>query len=261
MPKGFPNPHNQVCLLKKSLYGLKQASRQWHAKLVSALKELDFFKSKNDYSLFTNVGEHITILVVYVDDILIIGSDEHEVIVVKQDLHNSFTIKDLGAFHYCLGIEISYSDKAMNLTQHKYSKELLQESGITSFHIVVTPLPINLKLLKNEGKLFSDPTLYKKLIGKLNFLTHTTPNLSYTIQTLSQFMQTPRVPHWQALKHTLNYIYSTYGQGIILQGNSKLSLQAFSYSDWAACPNTRRSVTDYILMLGNSPISWKSKKQ
>lgn len=114
---------------------------------------------------------------------------------------------------------------------------------------------MNLKLLANEGALFDDPALYRKLIGKLNFLTHTRPDLSFTIQTLSQFMQTPRQPHWKALQHTLNYIYSICEQGIILNGLSKLVLQAFIDSDWAACPNIRRSVTGYILMLGNSQIS------
>lgn len=182
MPEGIPNPHNQVCLLKKSLYGLKQASRQWHAKLVSALKELGFIQLKNDYSLFTkNEDDKITILAVYVDDILITGSSEQEIITVKQYLYSSFTIKDLGALHYFLGIEVSYSDQGMTLTQQKYSKDLLQESGVTSFHKVATPLPKHLKLFTNEGDLFHDPTLYRKLIGKLNFLTHTRPDLSYTI--------------------------------------------------------------------------------
>ena len=93
---------------------------------------------------------------------------------------------------------------------------------------MVTPLPINLKLLAEECDLFHDPTLYRKIIGKLNFLTHTRPDLSYTVQTLSQFMQNPRVPHWKALQHTLSYIYTTCGQGIVLQGASKLVLQAFT---------------------------------
>ena len=79
---------------------------------------------------------------------------------------------------------------------------------------------MNLKLLANEGDLFKDPTLYRRLIGKLNFLTHTKLDLSYTIQTLSQFMQSPRIPHWKALQHTLNYIYSTCGQVSFYKGKA-----------------------------------------
>ena len=83
---------------------------------------------------------------------------------------------------------------------------------------------MNLKLLANEGEFFDDPTLYRKLIGKHNFLTHNKTYLSYTIQALGQFMQTPKVPHWKALQHTLNYIYSTCGQVHLLQGDYKLVL-------------------------------------
>lgn len=99
------------------------------------------------------------------------------------------------------------------------------------------------------------------MVGKLNFLTNTRPDLSYTVQHLSQFLQKPRVPHIEALMHTLRYVGSTVGQGIILKASDQLTLQAYSDSDWGACVDTRRSVSGYIMLLGNSPISWKSKKQ
>ena len=99
------------------------------------------------------------------------------------------------------------------------------------------------------------------MVGKLNFLTNTRPDLSYTVQTLSQFLQQPRIPHLQALLHTLAYIQGSSSQGILLQGAQQLSLQAYSDSDWAACPSSRRSVTGYLILLGSYPLSWKSKKQ
>lgn len=85
--------------------------------------------------------------------------------------------------------------------------------------------------------------------------------MSFTVQSLSQHMQHPSPSHYDALVHTLNYVHSTAGQGILLQASNKLSLQAFFESNWASCLNTRRSVTGYVLLLGVSPISWKSKKQ
>ena len=99
------------------------------------------------------------------------------------------------------------------------------------------------------------------MVGKLNFLTHTRPDLSFTVQTLSQFLQLPRTSHLQALSHTLAYVQGTLTQGILLKATEQLSLHAFSDSDWAACPASRRSVTGYLILLGSSPISWKSKKQ
>lgn len=262
VPEGLPNPENKVCRLKKSLYGLKQASRQWFAKLNGELKSLGFVQSKNDYSLFIkNTGIHMTVAGVYVDDIVLTGDCEMEILRLKQHLDQIFSIKDLGALNYFLGIEVSSQDDGFVLTQAKFTRELLRESGIIDFKPVLTPLPAQLKLSATEGPLFQDPTLYRSLVGKLNFLTHTRPDLAFAVQALSQFMHAPRLPHFNALVHTLSYVHSTTGQGIIIKGSNQLTLQAFSDSDWASCPDSRRSVTGYLLMLGSSPISWKSKKQ
>ena len=92
-----------------------------------------------------------------VDDIIITGNDDQENVFLKQHLNNKFTIKDLGILHYFLGIEVSYSSKGLNLTQHGYINELLKESGLTSFTKVATPLPMYLKLLSNEGNCFMTP--------------------------------------------------------------------------------------------------------
>jgi len=126
---------------------------------------------------------------------------------------------------------------------------------------VLTPFPFNCKLTPDDGELLSDPSYYRAMVGKLNFLTHTQPDLSFATKVLSQFMQQPCASHLQALHHTLRYIQRTIGQGILLKASDQITLQAFSNYDWAAYPSTRRSVTDYIILFGSSPISWKSKKQ
>ena len=109
--------------------------------------------------------------------------------------------------------------------------------------------------------MIEDPALYWSLVGKLNFLTNTRPDLTYAVQILSQFMQNPKSSHWKALLHILNYVFTTCGQGIKLKGQDKLILQAYSDSDWGSCVDTRKSITSYVMMLGSSPISWKRKKQ
>ena len=106
-----------------------------------------------------------------------------------------------------------------------------------------------------------DPTLYRTYIGKLNFLSNTRPDISFAVQTLSQFMQQPTSSHMAALDHLLRYISGTVGQGILLKGTDSLQLTAYSDSDWASCPTSRRSVTGFVVLLDKSPISWKSKKQ
>lgn len=264
VPQGLTNPYNKVCKLTKSLYGLKQASRQWFAKLLSELHLKGFDQSKNDYSLFIHKHHQsglITIAAVYVDDIILTGNDLTCINDLKRHLDSVFSIKDLGELSYFLGIEVGYVADGITLTQKKFTTELLHEAGVDLSKTAVTPLPINLKLQANEGALFSDPSLYRCLVGKLNFLTHTRPDLAYTVQHLSQFMQTPIIPHYQALTHVLRYVASTSGHGILLKGSEQLTLHAYSDSDWGACLDTRRSISGYLILLGKSPVSWKSKKQ
>ena len=102
-------------------------------------------------------------------------------------------------------------DDGFVLTQKRFTKELLKESGIDSFKHVVTPLPLNLKLHQDSSEPFEDPTKYRNLVGKFNFLTHTRPDLSFTVQSLSQYMQIPSKDNYQALVHTLNYVHFTAG--------------------------------------------------
>ena len=262
VPPGVNNPHNYVCKLTKSLYGLKQASRQWYAKLNSAIQQMGYKQSKNDYSLFIKDNANgITVAVIYVDDIIVTGSNEAEISLFKEHLHSVFSIKDLGTLNYFLGMEICHLQNGIVMTQKKFTKELLLDCNMDVSKVAKTPLPANMKLLIDTGDLYEDPAHYRKIVGKLNFLGHTRPDLSFSIQTLSQFMHQPRVPHVQALHHVLRYVSHTLGQGILLCATDHLSLKAYSDSDWATCPNTRRSVTGYVLLLGKSLVSWKSKKQ
>jgi len=262
VPQVIPNPEHQVCRLRKSLYGLKQASRQWFQKLSKTLVDLGYQQSKCDYSLFINKSSrHITVVAIYVDDILVTGSDSSKIQHVKTRLDSLFGIKDLGRLNYFLGLEVVYLDDGIFLSQRKFTQELLVHSGFVDCTPAVTPLPLNCKLVPTEGTLLSDPTVYRTLIGKLNFLTHTRLDLSFTVQTLSQFMQSPRDSHLQALHHTLRYVKGTTDHGIVLKGSDQLRIQAYSDSDWAACLSTRRSVSGYVVLLGSSPINWRSKKQ
>ncbi|XP_048502878.1 uncharacterized mitochondrial protein AtMg00810-like [Beta vulgaris subsp. vulgaris] len=262
VPEGVTAPPGCVCKLKKSLYGLKQASRQWFARLLEELQSQGFVQSKNDYSLFLkHENDDITIAAVYVDDIILTGSNEATIASLKQHLHSTFSIKDLGLLHFFLGIEISKTSEGYVLTQRKLTTELLDGCSLDITKPAITPFPLNFKLAADDSPAYHDPEFYRCYVGKLNFVTHTRPDLAFAVQSLSQFMHKPCVSHVQALTHTLRYLNHTTGQGILLKASPQLTLQAFSDSDWAACPTTRTSVTGYVLLLGNSPISWKSKKQ
>ena len=149
-------------------------------------------------------------MAVYVDDILLTENSDKDILPIKQHLDNVFTIKDLGP-HFFLGIEISYTTQGMILTQQKYTKDLLKSSGVSKFKYVVTPLPLYVKLRTSDGEVLQYATPYRSLVGKLNFLTNTRTNISFSVLTLSQFVQDPRNTHWNALLYTLkSELYTFY---------------------------------------------------
>ncbi|XP_019239365.1 PREDICTED: uncharacterized protein LOC109219379 [Nicotiana attenuata] len=255
-------PQKVVCKLNKSLYGLKQASRQWYAKLTEALSSMGYRHSENDYSLFSKkTSSHTIFVAVYVDDVIITGDDSVEIANLKSFLDKQFRIKDLGKLHYFLGLEVLYKSDGIIMSQRKFTLDLLKEYDCFGYSSLSSPLDPAVKLKGDEGTLLPDPTYYRKLVGKLNFLTDTRLDIAYSVQLLSQFMQAPRDTHLKAAFHLLRYLKSDPTLGIFFSNNTDCSISAYCDSDWASCPDSRKSVTGYIVLVGDSPISWKSKKQ
>ncbi|KAI3520152.1 hypothetical protein L1887_09385 [Cichorium endivia] len=267
LPPGyFSENDHQVCKLVKSLYGLKQAPRKWNEKLTSSLLEFGFVQSKNDYSLYVKQkGDTFIVLLVYVDDIVLTGNNEDEIESVKCFLKTKFLIKDLGILKYFLGIEIVNISDGLCLSQRKYCLELLYEFGLLGAKPINTPLDVNVKIssesVSSGDDLLANISEYQKLIGKLIYLTNTRPDISFTVQTLSQFMHAPRKSHLKIAIRVLRYLKLCPGKGITICKSDSLELTAWSDADWAKCVNSRRSVTGYCMFLGKSLISWKSKKQ
>ncbi|XP_060188506.1 uncharacterized mitochondrial protein AtMg00810-like [Lycium barbarum] len=216
----------------------------------------------NVYSLFSKQsGSSIVLLVVYVDDIVLTGDDLVEISALKDSLHNQFKIKDLGHLNYFLGIEVTSFPIGLLLHQSKFIRDLLHKHNCAEVTPVVCPLDLSVKLQATQGKPLANPEAYRSLVGKLNFLTHTRPDLSFAVQHLSQFLQLPTDLHMQAALRLLRYLKRSADVGIFFNDCSDLSLAAYCDSDWAACPDPRRSVSGFCVLLGNSLISWKAKKQ
>nr|XP_016460866.1 PREDICTED: uncharacterized mitochondrial protein AtMg00810-like [Nicotiana tabacum] len=251
-----------ACRLKKSLYGLRQAFRQLFSKLSEAMHSRGYISSLNDYSLFTKSSSgSLVVMAVYIDDILLAGDDVTELDSLKLFLDNQFKINDLGTFHYFLGLEISSHPQGYLMTQSKYTTDLLAEFNCHHFSPVFTPLDPSIKLHLDIGSPVSDPSMYRRLIGKLNFLRHTRPDISFFVQYLSQFIQHPQVPHMIATFHVSRYLMNDPTQGILLSNSPGMSLMGFSDSDWGSCTISRKPVSGYYITLGDNPVSWKNKKQ
>ena len=200
-------------------------------------------------------------MVVYVDDIILTGTDIKEIDSLKVFLHEKFRIKDLGKLHYLLGLEILYRQDGVLISQRKFTLDLLKEFDSMHYKPTTSPLDSTEKLKLTEGTLLSDPTHYRKLVGELNFLTNTRMDIAYRVQHLSQVMQSPREPHFKAAYHVLRYLQRDPNLGVFISNKFYLTINAFCDSDWASCPDSRKSVSGYLVLMGDSPISWKSKKQ
>uniref|UniRef100_A0A2N9EMF3 Reverse transcriptase Ty1/copia-type domain-containing protein n=1 Tax=Fagus sylvatica TaxID=28930 RepID=A0A2N9EMF3_FAGSY len=266
LPPGFPSKGetpNLVCKLNKSLYGLKQASRQWFAKFSSTIIKQGFVQSKSDYSLFTRTqGTAFIALLVYVDDILIASNDMPSVNTLKDSLHAEFKLKGFRKSE----IFPWFGSCKINQRHFIMPKEVcpghsFQTVVMLGSKPVTTPMEQNLKISQSTGEILDDPSPYRRLVGRLLYLTVTRPDISYSVQKLSQFMSKPTSMHLTAAYRVLRYIKGTSDQGLFFPSHSDLQLKAFSDSDWAGCLDTRRSITGYCVYIGDSLISWKSKKQ
>lgn len=263
MPPGFAvQQSDKVCKLRKSLYGLKQAPRCWFSKLSTALKSYGFTQSLYDYSLFVLQKSELQLVVlVYVDDLIISGNNHEAITQFKSYLNTCFHMKDLGILKYFLGVEVARSSNGIFLCQRKYALDIIAETGLLGAKPASTPLEQNHRLGLATGGFITNPDQYRRLVGRLIYLCFTRPELSYCVHILSQFMQKPREEHWEAALRVVRFLKGSPGQGILLQKDSDLKLYGWCDSDWAGCPLTRRSLTGWFVLLGQSPISWKTKKQ
>ncbi|XP_026458922.1 uncharacterized protein LOC113359522 [Papaver somniferum] len=201
------------------------------------------------------------ILLLYVDDMVITVDDLEGITALKLHLSSCFEMKDLGLLRYFLGIEVEKSSDGYFISQVKYASDILQRDGLTDSKTADTPLELNVKLNPFEGKALANHTLYRQLVGSLNYLTITRPNISHAVHVVSQFMSAPRSTHYAVVLRILRYIKGTLYQGIKFSSTSDLCLHAYSDSDWAGDITYRRSTTGYCVFLGNSLISWRSNKQ
>ena len=199
-------------------------------------------------------------MLIYVDDILIIGNDHITISSLKLFLHNRFRIKYLGDLKFFLDIEVSRSKKCIFISQRKYTLEIIKDGGYLGVKPVDFPMEQNTKLF-DEGGLLKDSSVYKLVVGRLIYLTITCPNITYTVHILSRFMHAPCKPYMKVAMCVLRYLKNNPSQGLFFPSQNDLSLHAFCDSDWGGYPVSRKSTTDYCVFLGSSLISWRTKRQ
>jgi hypothetical protein len=198
-----------------------------------------------------------TLLLLYVDDMLITGDNSEHISHVKQHLSKEFQMSDLGPLSYFLGIEVQQTSKGFYLSQSMYIQDLLDRSGIPDTRTVATPMDIHLKLRPQDGTPLADPTRYRHIVGSLVYLTITRPDIAHVVHMLSQFVSTPTSVHYGHLLRVLRYLRGTQSRCLLYDSDSPLQLHAYSDATWASDPVDRCSTTvtvfflDPLLLPGN----------
>ncbi|GJW75967.1 retrotransposon protein, putative, ty1-copia subclass [Tanacetum coccineum] len=225
-PPGFIDPQrpNHVCLLHKSFYGLKQAPRAWFEHLSKALFDLGFKGSKTDPSLFI-YSRRVTLLyiLVYMDDIIVTGNNKGTIDNMICQLGSAFALKDLGPLNYFFGIEIVPHVSDILLSQKKYILELLQSAGLSNCNPMSSSMVTSSSLSLDDNTAFSNPVKYRQVVGSLQYVTLSRPDIAFAVNKVCQYMHAPTENYWSAVKRILRYLH----------GNPDTSLEAFSDADWA----------------------------
>ena len=272
-PQGFEttSKRNLVCRLKKSIYGLKKASRQWYLKFNDTVLSYGFVEMTVDRSIYMKVvGSKFIILVLYVDDILLAASDRGLLHDVKNYLSSNFEMKDMGEASYVIGIEIfrDRSQGILGLSQKAYINKVLERFKMES--CTLSPVPIQ------KGDNFSlsqcpkndlehkemDNIPYASIVGSLMYAqTCTRPDISFAVGMLGRYQSNPGLFHWRAAKKVLRYLQGTKDHMLTYRRTSNLEVVGYSDSDYAGCKDTRKSIFVYLFLLDDRAISWKSGKQ
>jgi histone deacetylase 1/2 len=202
-------------------------------------------------------------LLVYVDDIILVSSSPVAADALVRSLGADFAVKDLGKLHYFLGVEVSPSAHGLLMTQKKYSLELLQRAGMLKCKTATTPMSTSDRITAVDGELLSsaDATDYRSIVGGLQYLTITRPDISFAVNRVCQYLQAPRDTHWSAVKRILRYIRLTVSYGLHIRPHPSGVLSAFSDADWAGSPDDRRSTGGYAVFYGSTLIAWSARKQ
>ena len=265
IPEGVQHTRDgrAVCKLEKSLYGLKQSPRAWFEKFSSTVISNGYHQCQTDDTMFVkhSAGNMSAILIVYVDDIIITGNDEEEIGKLKIKLGREFEIKDLGEMKYFLGMEVARSGAGISISQRKYVLDLLDETGMAGCKPADTPMQQNLQFSKETSKRQTDKGRYQQLVGKLIYLSHTRPDITFAVSVVSQFMNEPTEEHMEAVTRILRYLKKTPGLGLLFRKTDNRSVEMFTDASWASEITSRRSTTGYCAYVWGNLVTWRSKKQ
>jgi hypothetical protein len=267
-PAGFSSPYWR---LRKGLYGLRQAGRQWYLTLHDAYSQLRYKRCESDWSVYIRRAEdRVTISATSVDDILLAANSKTESDLATVEINDKFTVTDGGDAEWILGCHITRwrPRRILKIDQERFVTAILREFGMEHCNSVTTPCP-NFRLTSemcpsnDEERQASSTLPYCALVGKCMYLsTCTRPDITYAVRELARYMSNYGQRHYDAAKHLLRYLQGTRSRGLVYGklANPYPLFRAFADSDWAMSEG-RKSVSGYVIECGGAPIAWSSKQQ
>ncbi len=266
VPPQLPNAAGKVLKLNKSLYGLKQAGREWNKLFTNVLTQFGFIQCPDEECLLVYSKRHVYIAIaIHVDDIAGITNDSNEIKRLLNYLNRRFKTKYLGEIQHYLNIKISKDKDHTYLSQASYFTEITRKFGFNDSNPKYTPMETNFKIPELENYT-NDITEYQSRIGSVMYATtHTRPDLSFTNCYLSRYLHAPPKAAFDATKRLLQYINFTKNYGLKYSGKlthgTKLTITGYTDSDWAGNAIDRSSTGGYIFYINNNPITYRSYKQ
>ncbi|GAA5936889.1 hypothetical protein JCM1841_005337 [Sporobolomyces salmonicolor] len=271
VPDGVDGPDwdGKVLKLDRALYGLKQAGRAWKAKIHATLERLGYCRTISDICVYVRCeGGNCHYIALYVDDLLFLSHSQPEIDRVKGGLREQYGIKDLGDASCILGIDlVRRPDGSVFLSQRAYLKTVLARLGQAECHTAPTPMIPNQQLIPALPDFADDPSLrrrYLQAVGSLMYaMLGTRPDLAHSVGILGRFSSRPSPAHWAAVVRVCQYIKGTLDIGLPYSPSDSTigGFNAYSDSDWGACPTTSRSTMGFAFVLAGGGISWSSHLQ
>ena len=261
-PPGYE--HIGPVILQRSLYGLRQAPKIWYDTLITEFHVLGFTETVSDACVFKHASHKFYILI-WVDDIILIGKDESFRKKLVSHLQHKFDLKDLGILRHFCGLQVEYTKGATHVHQGDYAEKLADTFDDND---IISPIPY---ICTNKLTSDDQPTTekerknmeqypYRQLIGSLLYLLITRPELYFIVITLSRFVTNPGFLHWTAALLVLRYVKYTSTAGLTIFSSDPARLTVYCDSDWGNAIDGK-SVSGYIIYLGSLPIVWRSRKQ
>jgi len=257
----------EIYELRKALYGLKQAPRLWFEEIDTYLREMGYTRSQADTNLYTS---RTSIIVLYVDDILIASVSTTEIVKTKHLLNQKYQMKDLGQVRQFLGLEIGFGDGWVSLNQSRFIETVLQRFAMADCKGVTTPMESRARLTIGKATLPSplspaEQRRYQGIVGSLMYLAVASrPDMAFTFSVLSKFNATANTENMAAAKRALRYIRYTTDLGIQYtrtESSAHTGLFGYSDADWAGDIQDRKSTTGYLFLVSNGAVSWQARKQ